>query len=176
MRSLRALVPTPLRLIAAHLLPYPSRLSSPKVSKVSSLVIREGVRLSVYWLDISAGISSPSGGAGPAASLVAFDDEVMRFDCLGEHQGHMHLNMKQSRGFPGDVARLYFREQSIVEQVERSCFELEKNLDYALRTNFARKVRRVRLDTEEIERASSFMRDTMLMLIAKHESNSKVKT
>ena len=158
MRSLRPLVPVPVRRLAAWLLPLPSRLTSPNVCKVRSYAIRDGIQLHVYWLDDNA-------GPGPAASLLVFGDEVMRFDCLGRGRGHMHLNLKQSRGFPnGGGSRLYYREQTIEDQIERSCFEFATNICYAFSLNASRRIRAVHLDRAEIEAAVPFLRRQMLGL------------
>ncbi|MEQ8800460.1 MAG: hypothetical protein RLP45_00320, partial [Haliea sp.] len=135
LRMLRAATPAPLRVLLAGWLPLPSRRASPGTSDVESAVIRPGVSLDVYWL-------STQGRQGPAASLLIFGDEVMRFDCLGPGAGHMHLNLKQVRGVPhGTAARLYFREQDVIGQIERACFETEHNLPYALTLNVSARIR-----------------------------------
>lgn len=164
MQALKKWVPTPLRRLAAWLLPLPSRRSSPNVFDVRSHAIREGIRLDVYWLGGAA-------GPGPCASLVVLGDEVLRLDCIGPGRGHMHINMKQTRGFHnGGLARLYYREQAIGEQIERACFELEHNLLYALQTNAAARVRRVRLTDAERATCLRFMRDEMQELLERHRA------
>ena len=162
MKLLRSLVPTPLRLLAAKILPLPSRLTRPTVKDIHSHSIREGLFVHVYRL------VEPT-GPGLGVSVVAFTDEVMRFDCFGASDGHMHLNIKQNRGYPGSVARLYFREQTIQEQIERSCFELEHNLSYALKTNASSRLRRLQLQPAELQGAVSFMRDTMNSVLIRYE-------
>ncbi len=158
----RAAIPTPLRRIASRILPLPSRLNSPRVSEVRSSPIGSAARLDVYWL---AGTM----GRGPCASLVMGGDEVMRLDCLGRNRGHMHINLKQARGFHnGGSARLYFREQSIAEQIERACFELEYNLPYALAVNGASRIRRCRFTPGQMDDAVSFLRAEMGALLACH--------
>jgi hypothetical protein len=166
MKSLRSYVPTPLRRAAAWLLPLPSRLSSPNVSDVRIHVVRDGVRLEVYWL-------SGKVGPGPGASMLVFGDEILRFDCFGaRRRGHMHLNLKQSRGFPGGgAARLYYREHTIEEQIERSCFELDANLAYALKTNASSRIRRLRLRPDEVAGAVAFLRQNMLSLLQQYHSD-----
>lgn len=165
MRSLRTRIPTPLRRFVAWLLPLPSRLLSPNVFDVRRHDIRDGIYLVVYWL------REPF-GPGPAASMLVFGDEVIRFDCLGP-RGHMHLNMKQSRGFPnGGASRLYYRERTIEEQIQRSCFELENNVRYALSLNAARRIRGIRLEGREVAPAVIFLRAQMLDLLAQHRPDS----
>lgn len=161
-RILRAATPASLRALLAGWLPLPSRRASPGTSDVESTVIRPGVALDVYWL-------STSGRQGPAASLLVFGDEVMRFDCLGPGAGHMHLNLKQARGVPhGMAARLYFREQDVIGQIERACFEVEYNLPYVLTLNVSARVRRLRFTSAEIQRAVTFLRQAMLAQQARH--------
>jgi hypothetical protein len=148
-------------MLAARLLSYPSRLGSPNVSDIHSMQLKSPMQLHVYWLSLPE-------ASGPAASLVVQDDEVMRFDCLGKGHGHMHLNVKQSRGYP-DETRLYFIEQSIEEQIERSCFELQANSEFAFKSNFDYRIRRLRLDPESAEQAASFVRQTMSQLLPRHQ-------
>lgn len=162
-KLLRQLVPTPVRLLAARILPLPSRLDIPTVTDVHSYRVCEGFFVHVYWL------IEPTGPA-LGASIVVFNDEVMRFDCVGEGAGHMHLNIKRTRGFPGEVARLYYREATIDEQIERSCFEFEHNLSYAMKTNVSGRIRRMQLRADEMQNAVSFLRDSMIALLNLHRS------
>lgn len=162
LRRLGRTAPLPLRALAARVMPLPSRLHSPNVSQASTRELQPDVLLRVYWLGERL-------GPGPGASLVIKGDEVMRFDCLGESLGHMHFNLKQCRSVHGGTAaRLYFHETSIEAQIERSCFELEYNLSYALQTNIHRAVRRIRLSREDIAEGVCFMRRTMKRLLAQN--------
>ncbi len=162
LRALRAAVPTPLRKMASRVLPLPSRLNSPNVSDIGSCRIGNAARLDVYWLE---GDITP----GPGASVLVHGDEVMRLDCLGPNRGHMHINLRQSRGFRGGgSARLYFREQAIAEQIERACFELEHNLSYALALNNAAMIRHSRITPAEMETAVAFLRAEMLARLERH--------
>lgn len=156
---LRALAPVPLRQLASRVLPLPSRLQRQSVSDVRSLALQPCVWLHVYWLTLET-------QAGPSASFIVLGDEVMRLDCLGAGNGHMHLNLRQVRGYrEGGAARLYFREQTWNGQIERACFELENNLPYALATNRARNIRATRLTAAELGRAAAFARVEMLSLV-----------
>jgi hypothetical protein len=85
--------------------------------------IQENVLLEVYWRD-------DAGGHGPAASLYIHDDEVFRFDCFGGDQGHCHYNLRQTRG-----QRWYYEEGTVQENIDRSVFELTKNLPFCLMNN-----------------------------------------
>lgn len=162
LRGLRATTPSPLRALLAACMPLTSRRTSPGVAEWESLSLRPGVSLNVYWL-------STEGRQGPAASLLIFGDEVMRFDCLGPGMGHMHLNLRQARGLPkGTSARLYFREQVVAEQIERACFEIEHNLHYALALNVSARIRRLRFTSAEVQRAVMFLRAAMVALQDRH--------
>jgi len=164
LRAMRAAVPAPLRAFYAGWLPLTSRRGSPAVTDVEGILIKPGVSLDVYWLNVR-------GARGPAASLLVYGDEVMRFDCLGPGAGHMHLNLRQSRGLPnGAGARLYFREQAVAEQVERACFELEHNLHYALTLNVSARIRRLHFSPPELSRVAGVLRAAMLQRYARHLS------
>lgn len=162
LRALRAATPSPLRALLAGWLSLPSRRASPAIKDLESEAIRPGVSLDVYWL-------CTEDGRGPAASLLIFGDEVMRFDCLGPGAGHMHLNLRQARGAAnGGAARLYFREQEVAEQIERACFEVEHNLPYVLTLNVSARIRRLRFTSAEMQRAATFLRQAMLARQARH--------
>ena len=56
--------------------------------------IQDDVRLEVYWRNDRAGY-------GPAASVYAYNQEILRLDCFGEAKkhggkGHCHINLKQT--------------------------------------------------------------------------------
>jgi hypothetical protein len=82
--------------------------------------VQEEVFLDVYWRDDDL-------GRGPAASLHARGVEVLRLDCFGGDQGHLHLNLGS-----GVSPRWYFAPGTAEEHIERACFELEHNFAIAL--------------------------------------------
>ena len=112
--------------------------------------IQDNVRLEVYWRD-------DAGGRGPASSLYVFDDEVFRFDCFGSDQGHCHINLQQTKGL-----RWYYAEGTCQEHIERSAFELQKNLPFCLGTNQDKNIQEVKIDWEKLEWAMRQMRKKML--------------
>jgi hypothetical protein len=141
-------------LVARWLLPQPLlfglwRLRPNRMQRPSSEVVSDrrlfrpepGVVLEVFWVRLR-GV-----GRGPSASLYVLDEEVMRLDCFGETDGHMHLNPAHWRVISGlKTPRLYFGASSIAEQIERSGFELTRNAAAALETNMLGRVRAFKID------------------------------
>jgi hypothetical protein len=89
--------------------------------------VDDKVTLKVFWKNIEI-------GCGPAVCLFVCEKEVLKFDCFGPGKGHFHittvhpwkLNNKRRE------TRIYMMEQDITAQIERSVFELDKNLHYYL--------------------------------------------
>lgn len=107
--------------------------------------------IEVFWKDFGAAEGVDPllrGGIGPVLSLVVSGHEAMRFDCLGE-QGHFHVALVRPRA--GSEIRIWFRERTAPEQVERAVFELRRNLDYYLQRNPVEAVRSARIARDEHE-------------------------
>ena len=100
--------------------------------------IQENLRLDVYWRDDKAGY-------GPAASVYAFDAEVMRLDCFGEAKkqggkGHCHMNLKQTGG-----RQWMYRPGTVTEHIDQAMHDLTQNLNFCLVTNEDEKVQEVKV-------------------------------
>jgi hypothetical protein len=137
-------------------------------SDVRVLRPQEGVILEVYWARVPV-------GWGPAASLSILKEEVLRLDCFGGQFGHMHFNPRQDMlleesGFPHP--RIYFQPGSILQQIERSAFELTHNAMYAKGTNLLRRVRRFPLDQMALKEAAPEMIKHMHALYEIHGLDS----
>jgi hypothetical protein len=89
--------------------------------------VDDRVILSVFWKNIPI-------GCGPAICLFSHNKEVLKFDCFGPGKGHFHITTTHPWKWnnKGRETRLYFKEQQITDQIERSIFELDKNLHYYL--------------------------------------------
>ena len=112
--------------------------------------IQDNVRLEVYWRDDATGY-------GPGASFYVFDYEVIRLDCFGGNLGHCHINPRQNRGL-----RLCYAEGTCQEQIDRSVFELERNLPFCLGTNQDKNIQEVKIDGDQLALAIRQMRKKML--------------
>ncbi len=136
---------------------FPQRRSVfPNVTQVQGRILQEHVGIEVYWLDAYPGI------AGPGASLYVHQDEVLRLDCMGSIDGHMHINMHQSETYPGgEVARLYFSENTYEAQLERAAFELKKNSLFALTLNDDKKIQETRIAQEILDETAEWMVEAM---------------
>ncbi len=125
---------------------------------------QEGVRLEVYWSDV------PNVGRGPSASLFVLDEEVIRIDCFGGNDGHMHINPEQVRiilrHYP---PRLYFPEGSREDHIERATFELATNTPSALKLNMLARVREFPIHMGKLAAAAGQMADEMNDLLVSHE-------
>jgi hypothetical protein len=89
--------------------------------------VDDKVNLSVFWKNIPI-------GCGPAICLFSHGKEILKFDCFGPSKGHFHITTVHPWKWNnlGRETRLYFIEQEITDQIERSIFELDKNLHYYL--------------------------------------------
>lgn len=117
--------------------------------------IQPSAYVAVYW-------KSLPNGRGPGASLYAYDEEVLRLDCFGEGAGHYHVNLSSS-GWHGtsDENRIFFREQTVPEQIERAAFELTRNAGYYLKRNHDPRVRHVTLNPQRLTAVADQMKVKM---------------
>ena len=117
----------------------------PKVRKnVTNISIQKDVYFQVYWKELKV-------GKGPAVILYIYDKEILKFDCFGKGKGHYHVNFCTQNG--AKVNRLYFIENNAKEQIERTAFELEKNLNYYLERNIDPRIRQIHLKQDSLEKA-----------------------
>lgn len=144
-RRIRYLRKEPPRSVAAH------------ITELQKKHIQSRLRIETYWV-------GGKFGPGPGASVYAYDDEVMRFDCFGEPKGHMHINMKQSRLLPGGGSARIKLPGSATDNIERAFFELTHNLEYCLKLNQNRRIRRIKLKRERLSQAADWMRGNLLRL------------
>jgi hypothetical protein len=123
-----------------------------------------GVRLEVYWADV------PNVGRGPCGSLFVLREEVMRFDCFGGNQGHMHINADQISLVVGwDITpRLFFQPGSRQSHIDRAVFEVRENTIAALQSNQLARVRKFPLDRNALADASLQMKKYMHELMEAH--------
>lgn len=98
-------------------------------------------------------------GRGPAASVVIHDEEVLRFDCFGAGDGHFHASFLQPH--PDSEIRLFFPEDTIPQQIDRSMFELTHNLYYYTQRSPYADVRKFRADKALVQHVSEQIRMKM---------------
>jgi hypothetical protein len=99
---------------------------------------------------------------GVAAFVVVHGSEVLKFDCLGSN-GHYHVATPFPHGIrKGLQGRIWLKEKTIEEQVERVVFELSQNLDYYLQTHPRRKVRNTHIDPQRLAAVCAEMKRRML--------------
>ena len=117
--------------------------------------IQENLRLDVYWRDDRAGY-------GPAASVYAFDQEVLRLDCFGEAKkqggkGHCHMNLKQTHG-----RQWMYRPGSVKEHIEQAMHDLRQNLGFCLVTNEDESIQETKVSPETLEPIAQQAEEKML--------------
>ena len=121
--------------------------------------------LIVHWSDF------PPVGSGPSASLYVLEEEVMRIDCFGGVDGHMHFNPEQdylnNRLDVARTPRIYFPEGSRQEHIDRAVFELKRNVSAALAMNVLPAIQDYALDFDELEAAAEQMRGLMTKMLVK---------
>jgi len=118
--------------------------------------VQPDVNLKVYWKILPI-------GKGPAISLYAFEFQILRFDCFGAKDGHFHLLL----GWPSPASedRIWLPEPNATAQVERTMFELTKNVTYYLERHNDERVRRLQLESEAWSTACTRAREKMLYFL-----------
>ena len=120
---------------------------------------QEGVVLEIYWSDV------PGVGYGPSASLFVLREEVLRLDCFGDGNGHMHFNPSQVHVFGWDsISRVRFSPISVWQQIERGAFELTQNAAAAIAMNMLARVRKFPLEQSALDTAANEMTERMRAL------------
>lgn len=127
------------------------RANPPSRHDLQVVPMGDDARLDVYWKDLDI-------GTGPAVSLVVRGEELLRIDCFGPDDGHMHAAFFMPAGGEG---RLYFPENTREEQIDRAVFEITRNLRYYLDRAVDPKVRETRLDPERVDAAAQEARRIM---------------
>lgn len=108
--------------------------------------------LNVYWKQLDI-------GHGPAVSVVVHEEEILRVDCFGPDDGHMHAAFFM----PGSGEnRLYFPENTREAQIERAVFEITTNLRYYLDRAVDPRIRAVELDSDRVADAAEEARRIMM--------------
>jgi hypothetical protein len=85
---------------------------------------------------------------------------MLKFDCLGAQHGHFHVYSLEKSG-KGRM-RVFFREQTVEEQIERSVFEVVWNLQSYLRSCKLERARNFVLHEIELEAGARWMGDKLL--------------
>ena len=109
--------------------------------------LEDNVRLEVYWRDDRAGY-------GPAASVFAYDQEILRLDCFGEAKkqggtGHCHINLKQNR-----ARQWMYPAGPVSAHIEQAMHDLKHNLGFCLATNTDERIQQASVDPETLEQAA----------------------
>lgn len=94
------------------LIPTPASIPVKRMD-LREITICENLSFLVYWKILEI-------GKGPAVILKAFDNEILKFDCFGEKDGHYHIA-------PNYDFRIYFLEKTVTDQVKRTVAELKVN-------------------------------------------------
>jgi hypothetical protein len=137
--------------------------------------VQDGVTLDVYWAAIPdppvehrRGEYNQLGHNGPCVSLFVLREEVMRLECFGGLDGHMHMNPEQQGLLAGWGSQHYFPDGSRESQVERAAFELIENSQAFLLANQLSRIRDFRIDEERLAEAVAETEAYMNELLAKN--------
>ncbi len=164
-----------LRKLAHRLLPVPvimwlrrfrappkRRSALPVTRDISHYRVQDHIDLEASWL------TTREGQSGPCASLYAYGEEVLRIDCLGGADSHLHINLRQQALEPSTQARrFYFQDASVQDHIERAAFELRRNSSFCLALNPDPRIRRMVLDEKRLDEAATWLREQMHELLDK---------
>jgi hypothetical protein len=145
-----------LRQTKRRLYPAPPKNRSELFSAREDIVsyeVQEGVNLDVFWKVLPI-------GKGPASALFVLGEEVLRFDCFGASKGHYHAAF-YCQSNPTE-SRIYFPEQTVEAQIDRTIFELTRNLPYYLQRHRNPRIRLIQVDKNALADACESARRQML--------------
>jgi hypothetical protein len=113
----------------------------PERRDVLRITVQEGLGIDVFWKALKS-------GKGPTLSLFVCGDEFAKFDCFGPDNGHYHLALFT----PAEVRqrRIRFAERTAAEQIDRTIFEIDRNLDYYLGRAASPAIRKFRPQREKL--------------------------
>lgn len=114
--------------------------------------IQPQVLVKVYWKILPI-------GKGTALELIISGDEILRFDCFGEDDGHYHIFVGYE--YP-DRDRIYFPEKTVEEQINRAIFELSHNLHCFLQLHRSPQIRNLKIDAVALQSVCEQARQQML--------------
>ena len=89
----------------------------------------------------------------------------MKFDYFGEGDGHFHVDF--GRHFRAEQNRIYLPEITREAQIDRSFFELRRNMYYYLKRHRNRRIRNFKIDTAKLEETLVPIRKKMVADIQK---------
>jgi len=123
--------------------------------ELTDYAIQDKVRVEVYWRDDRAGY-------GPAASIYAYDQEILRLDCFGEDNGtkgtgHCHINLRQTK-----ARQWQYRPGSVRDHIEQAMHDLQENLNYCLQTNTDEKIQQTIIHSETLKPITQQVEEKML--------------
>jgi len=113
-----------------------------------------GLEFEVFWKKI------PGVGRGPACSVLVAGEEVLRLDCFGPGDGHLHADFLMLA--PDGEDRLFFGEDTVPTQIERALFEIRRSLPYYTARSLWSPARAFKADPVRLEAALVEVRTTLL--------------
>lgn len=130
-------------------------VSTARQKDLTIFAVPDNIELKVYWAD-------RVNGTGPVMDVMAVGVKILRFDCFGKDAGHYHTEL--GNAFACKHHRIYFREESVEEQIDRSLFEVRTNLSYFLERHHNRRVRRLIIDSIKLDNTLSLVREKMMTM------------
>lgn len=113
--------------------------------------VNEDIRLCVYWKVLKI-------GRGPAVTVNVKGKEIAKYDCFGKEKGHYHLAPDYGR-------RIYFKEQTAAEQIERTYLEITNNFMKIIDNQDCSTVKKVGVEQPDLETATAGAKKRMLYLL-----------
>lgn len=140
--------------------------SKPLRKDVVTQVIQPNLELDIYWKDTG------DVGIGPTVAVYIYEKEVLRFDCFGPDKGHYHIFTEYEEGQKND--RIFWRESSRIDQISRTLWDLEKNLDTLIQLVSDVRIRQFQINHSALESKLPIVRNHLeahLKLVENHIVN-----
>ena len=119
--------------------------------------------IDVFWKDLEVGL-------GPALSCYVLGHEVLKFDCFGASDGHMHIDGVK---FPETKEqRLFYPEPTRELQIERCLFDLSYNFNYYLQRHPNQDIRRYTFDQQALTSQMESIKQAMVECMIASEAHA----
>lgn len=137
--------------------------SKPLRKDVVTYVIQPHLEFDIYWKDTG------DVGIGPTVAVYIYEKEVLRFDCFGPDKGHYHIFTEYEDGSKND--RIFWRESSRIDQISRTIWDLEKNLDTLIQLVSDGRIRQFQINHSALQSKLPIVRNQLedhLKLVQNH--------
>ena len=127
---------------------------------LESIEIGPDIHLFTFWVE-------RKNGSGPCINLCLKELEVLRFDCFGFPEGHFHI--RKGINNKSDWGRIFLHEKSRLDQINRSLYEIETNLEFYLALNSRPNIRNIKINSNKLAKGLNESREKLISFLSHFE-------